>query len=116
MKRLRNHLVGVDQGDVVLFSDFEHDGDMWTGEGPRVTRAHVQFSEVFRELPAVRVSISMWDMSNAANARADVQAEDVTCEGFAIVFRTWGDTKVARVRVSWQAIGEVPHGDEWELY
>jgi len=109
-------LVGVDQGDVVLFSDFEHDGDMWTGDGPRVTRAHVQFSEAFRAFPSVRVSISMWDMSNAANARADVQAEDVTLEGFAIVFRTWGDTKVARVRVSWQAIGEVPHGDEWELY
>ena len=109
-------MVGVDQGDVVLFSAFEHDGDMWTGDGPRVTRAHVQFSEAFRAFPSVCVSISMWDMSNAANARADVQAEDVTHEGFAIVFRTWGDTKVARVRVSWQAIGEVPHGDEWELY
>jgi hypothetical protein len=116
MKRLRNHLVGVDQGDVNLFSDFEHDGDMWTGDGPRMTRCHVKFSEVYGEIPAVYVTLSMWDMSNAANARADVQADDITCGGFVIVFRTWGDTKVARVRVSWQSIGEVPHGDEWELY
>ena len=99
MKRMRNHLIGVDHGDVVLFSDFEHDGVMWTGEGARQTRALVEFSERFRSKPAVQVNLSMWDISNGSNARADVQAEDITEEGFAIVFRTWGDTKVARVRV-----------------
>jgi hypothetical protein len=116
MKRLRNHLIGIDQGDVVLFSDFEHDGNMWTGDGPRQTRAHVRFSERFRVPPSVRVGLTMWDMSSEANARADVTAEDITVEGFAIAFRTWGDTKVARVRVGWQAIGELRHGDEWDLY
>jgi hypothetical protein len=44
-----------------------------------------------------------------------VQCEDITESGFAIVFRTWGDTKVARVRVAWQAIGELPHVDDWDL-
>ncbi len=116
MKRLRNHLIGIDQGDVVLFSDFEHDGVMWTGEGPRQTRAYVHFSESFRSAPTVRVTMTMWDMSHEFNMRADVQAEDVTEEGFGIVFRTWGDTKVARVRVGWQAIGEVRQADEWDLY
>lgn len=116
MKRLRNHLIGIDQGDVVLFSDFEHDGIMWTGEGPRQTRAYVHFSESFRSAPAVRVVMTMWDMSRETNSRADVQDEDVTEEGFGIVFRTWGDTKVARVRIGWQAIGEVRQADEWDLY
>ena len=116
MKRLRNHLIGVDHGDVVLFSDFEHDGVMWTGEGPRQTRAHVEFSESFRAAPTVQVNLSMWDISNSTNIRADVQAEDITPDGFAISFRTWGDTKVARVRVAWQAIGELRQADDWDLY
>jgi len=53
MKRMRNHLIGVDHWDVVLFSDFEHDGVMWTDDGARKTRAHVEFSESFRSTPVV---------------------------------------------------------------
>lgn len=116
MKRLRNHLIGVDHGEVVLFSDFEHDGVMWTGDGSRQTRAHVEFSESFRAPPSVQVVLSMWDISSETNARADVQAENIGEDGFAIMFRTWGDTKIARVRVSWQAIGELRQADEWDLY
>jgi hypothetical protein len=29
------------------------------------------------------------------------------------VFRTWADTRVARVRVSWMAIGAAHHADDW---
>ena len=116
MKRLRNHWIGVDQGDVILFSDFQHGGVMWTGEGPRQIDSSVVFQESFRAPPAVTVSISMWDIADGANSRADVKAEEVTAEGFRIVFRTWGDTRVARIRVAWQAIGELRHADEWDLY
>lgn len=116
MKRMRNHLIGIDHGDVVMFSDFEHDGVMWTGDGARQTRAHVEFSESFRAPPVVQVNLSMWDMSSDTNPRADVQSEDISVDGFAIVFRTWGDTKIARVRVAWQAIGELRQADEWDLY
>ena len=115
MKRFKSSCIGIDQGEVVLFSDFEHDGVMWTGEGPRQTRAYVQFSDTFLDIPAVRVGLTMWDMSNAANARADITAEDVTQKGFAILFRTWGDTKVARVRVNWQAIGPLQDDEVWDL-
>jgi len=108
-------MVGVDQGDVVLFSDFERDGLMWKGEGPRQIRAYVMFSEPFLEPPSVRVALSMWDMSNAANARADLSSEDASATGFAIVFKTWGDTKVARVKVSWQAIGALQDDEVWEV-
>lgn len=116
MKRLRNHLVGVDHGDVVLFSDFEHDGVMWTGDGPRQTRAHVEFTESYREPPVVQVSLSMSDISSDHNARVDVQTEDINSDGFVIVFRTWGDTRVARVRADWLAIGPIGHEDDWDVY
>lgn len=116
MKKLRSHLVGVDQGNVTLFSDFDVDGEMWTGTGKRERRQRIGFSEPYTAAPSVFVSLSMWDVDAETNVRADVQAEDVTAEGFDMVFRTWGDTRVARVRIAWQAVGELPNADDWTLY
>lgn len=116
MKQLRNHLIGVDQGSRILFSDFEDGGPMWAETGPRESRANVRFARPFKIIPSVQVGISMVDMDNNSNQRADISSENVTEAGFDIVFRTWGDTKVARIRADWFAIGEVKGEDEWELY
>ena len=116
MKRFQNRLLGVDQGEVVVFSDFEDGGPMWTGEGPRLARAAVEFSQPFVEPPSVQVSLSMWDMETGANPRADIAAEDITTSGFHVAFRTWGDTRVARVRVSWTALGALPDDDAWDVH
>lgn len=115
MKKLQNHLIGVDQGEIVLFSDFETDGPMWSGDGHRSLRREVEFSSAYRSAPMVQCWLSMVDISNTTNCRTDVQAEDISETGFAIVFQTWGDTKIARVRVAWQSIGEVPHDDDWDV-
>ncbi|OUS22986.1 hypothetical protein DI396_11525 [Litorivita pollutaquae] len=116
MKRLDSHRIGMDQGDNILFSEFEDGGDMWTGTGPRERRKKVQFSEAFLEPPMVHCALSMWDMDSATNARADTTAENITQTGFEIVFRTWGDTRVARARVRWMAMGALGHEDDWKLY
>jgi hypothetical protein len=116
MKRFPNHLMGIDQGDLTLFSDFQDGGPMWTGTGPREQRHAVTFSEPFRSEPVVQVAVSLWDVDTGAAFRAEIVAENVTCEGFDAVFRTWADSRVARLRVTWMAIGEMPHFDDWELY
>ncbi|SEO78023.1 H-type lectin domain-containing protein [Salinihabitans flavidus] len=116
MKKLQSHLIGVERGDVALFSDFDSDGEMWTGTGPRERRKKLRFSEPFRDVPSVHVTLSLWDMDSGANIRAEVTSEKVTKHGFDLVFRTWADTRVARVRMSWMAIGELPGEDDWELY
>jgi len=115
MKRLRNYMIGVDQGDPVLFSDFEDGGEMWTGRGGRERRRRINFSETYRHPPAVQTSISLWDMDATTVIRADVTAETVTETGFDLVFRTWGDTRVARARVAWLAIGELSDPEDWDL-
>ena len=115
MKRIRNHLVGIEQGDTVLFSDFENGGEMWTGRGQRERRRRIKFSEPFRTPPAVQTTVSLWDMDAATIIRADIAAETVTQEGFDMVFRTWGDTRVARVRIGWTAIGELSDDEEWDV-
>jgi len=53
--------------------------------------------------------------AGTANQRADIQAVNITAEGFELQFSTWGDTRVARVRASWMAIGPLRHADDWDL-
>lgn len=115
MNRFRAADIGIEQGTRVLFSDFEDDGPMWAGTGPREKRQEIQFSEPFRSPPTVQVSLSMWDLDQLTNPRADISAQDVTETGFQLVFQTWGDTRVARVRADWVAIGELPDDDRWDV-
>jgi hypothetical protein len=116
MLKMSSNRVGVAQGSIVLFSDYLDGGVMWTGEGPRELRKLVEFAEAFSAPPVVQVSLSMWDIDQKHNPRMDISADTVTEEGFAIVFRTWGDTRVARVRADWMAIGPCTHEDDWDVF
>ena len=116
MKRISSNSIGIQQGSRVLFSDFADGGVMWTGQGDRESRHIVTFKEAFTEAPSVMVSIGMWDIDHKHTSRADISAENITETGFHMVFRTWGDTRVARVRADWIAIGAVRGEDDWQLY
>ncbi|MGB1235186.1 MAG: H-type lectin domain-containing protein [Planktomarina sp.] len=116
MRKIGGHLVGIDQGDIILFSDFEDGGPMWVDQGPREVRKSVEFSERYQSIPNVTVAISMWDLDQKSNTRADISAESITRAGFELVFRTWSDTRIARMRASWQSIGEVEDDEAWQLY
>ena len=116
MRRFQNHLIGVQQGSHVMFSDFEDNGVMWTGKGPREARVAIAFEEPFKTVPVVITALAMLDMDAGANQRADLSHGNVTEGGFDLIFRTWGDTRVARVRADWTAIGEMRAEDEWDLY
>jgi hypothetical protein len=115
MMRIAGHALGIQQGTLMLFSDFESDGPMWRGEGPREVRRVVRFDAGFLEPPTVLVGVSLWDCDSSANLRADIAADAVTTEGFEIVFRTWADSRIARIRVGWTAMGPLPHEDDWPL-
>lgn len=115
MEKMSNNMIGVDQGESLLFSDFQHGGQMWTGSGDRERRQRVTFSENFNKRPVVHCSVSLWDVDSTANVRADVTAECVDDAGFDIVFRTWGDTRIARARIGWMAIGEIRDRDHWDV-
>ena len=116
MKCLSSHTIGMNQGTFELFSDFQDGGEMWTGSGPRKVSRAVEFSEAFSAQPMAHVSLSIWDMGNDSNARADIRAENVTVTGFDLVFRTLSDTRIARVSASWLVIGEMADPDQWQLY
>ncbi|MEN8837268.1 MAG: H-type lectin domain-containing protein [Celeribacter marinus] len=115
MKRIETHQLGIEQGSILLFSDFQDDGEMWTGTGPRHMRRVIEFDEPFLHAPSVTVSLSMLDIDQASNHRVDISADMITDDSFVIIFRTWGDTRVARVRADWMAFGAVRHEDDWTL-
>lgn len=115
MQIIQGSRLGIAQGSVDLFSDFEQGGEMWTGEGTRERRQRIHFDHPFAELPMVHVSLTLWDMDSAHNVRADLSAEDISKTGFDAVFRTWLDTRVARVRMSWIAMGPVSNDDDWDV-
>lgn len=116
MQRLTSNHIGITQGSRVLFSDFIDDGPMWTGTGPREHRFEVEFDETYAAVPNVMVSISMWDSDQKTNQRMDITAENISEASFDLVFRTWGDSRVARVRANWMVIGPLPNEDDWQLY
>ena len=115
MKRIHSSSIGIQQGSRVLFSDFADGGAMWTAQGDRESRHLITFKEAYVDSPVVTVSISMWDIDNKHTSRADISAEKVTATGFHLVFRTWGDTRVARVRADWTALGAVRDDDDWAI-
>ncbi len=108
-------VIGIEQGTTILFSDFVHDGAMWTGSGPREVRQIQAFQEDFADAPVVTVGVSMWDIDHKTNSRVDITAENVTAQGFEIVFRTWSDTRIARIRADWLAIGSARDEEDWDV-
>jgi len=114
MWKIRTHRLGIDQGSLMLFSDYKHNGEMWTGKGAREFRQRVDFSEPFLHAPAVNVGLSLWDVDHSTNQRMDISTESIEASGFELVFRTWGDSHIARVRADWMALGEVSHEDDWD--
>ncbi|KMK66578.1 H-type lectin domain-containing protein [Puniceibacterium sp. IMCC21224] len=115
MKKLRATTIGVDQGKVELFSEFAEGGEMWVGSGTRERRQYIPFSTSYRTPPTVHLSFALWDVDRSANLRADLMTENLGTDGFDMVFRTWADTRIARVHVAWMSIGEVASDDDWDL-
>jgi len=116
MLKINNRNLGIQNGSVVLFSDYEHGGKMWAGTGTRSLREIVIFKEAFISAPVVNVSISMWDFDHGTNQRADISAQQISPDRFELIFKTWDDTRVARIRADWIAFGEIKATDDWELY
>lgn len=115
MKKLNSAIVGIDQGVTDLFSDFEDDGPMWSGEGTRERFVKVQFSSAFKSIPAVHASLKMIDIKHDHNYRLDLQVGSISETGFVLLIRTWADTKIARASATWMAIGEMRDESDWEV-
>jgi hypothetical protein len=88
-----------------LFNHVDSNLPMWAETGDRSVRLTVTFDKPFGETPALTLGVIGLDCDHSTNLRYGLSAEKVFREGFEVVFVTWGDTRIARASVSWQAIG-----------
>jgi H-type lectin domain. len=100
---VNNYLIesGVNVSDTYLFPDWILD----EGTGVRDFRTRITFSSAFSTPPIVTVSISSFDIWSGSNPRLQVHVENVTVEGFDLVYHTWADTIVYGASASWIAYG-----------
>lgn len=103
----------VQQGQELLFEHYVDEGPMWAGYGERATASFVEFDRPYVDKPVVHVSISLLDVQTDPLIRYELTAENITSEGFEIIFKTWADSRFARVRVAWLAIGQAIRDEYW---
>lgn len=92
-------------GEMELFNHVDPNDYMWTGKGARSVAKMVAFQSPFKSAPGITFGLSSFDSSKAQNLRYRLGLETIGEQGFKIAIHTWGDTKIARCAVSWQAIG-----------
>ncbi len=98
-----------------MFSHFESNGEMWAGTGDRSLIHNVSFTADFVSPPSVQTSITLMDAASDQHLRYILNAENISENDFDIVFKTWLDSRFARVWVSWIAIGKVRDPDMWDV-
>jgi hypothetical protein len=77
-----------------------------TGTGERSTTLEVIFSESYKTMPKVFVSVSQLDVDNNFNCRYNVEVLSVSRDGFTIKIKIWADTKIYSIGGYWLAYTE----------
>ncbi len=72
---------------------------------PRSFTAHVNFDTPFGNVPIVHVGISGFDIDNRDTSRLSAHASAISPTGFDLVIKTWLNTRVYKVEISWLALG-----------
>jgi hypothetical protein len=71
----------------------------------RFVRVRITFEHTFYNPPLVHVGLAGFDIENGDAARLGVQASDVDATGFTVEIKSWFNTRIWSVDVSWLAIG-----------
>lgn len=77
----------------------------WTDDqpSPYPDKQSVIFATPFHKSPTVSVGMDVADIFSGANTRYTVLVQNVTPDGFDIIFNTWGDTHIYKMGVSYIA-------------
>ena len=94
-------------GDEEIFDHVSEPGPMWDEDGNRNIKVRVEFSNRFASAPVVNAGFSLLDVSKDNNLRVWLRLLNIDASGFDALVLSWDDTRLAKVRVAWIAIGEV---------
>jgi hypothetical protein len=71
----------------------------------RFARARITFEHTFYNAPLVHAGLAGFDIENGDAARIALQVSEVTATGFMVEIKSWFNTRIWSVDVSWLAIG-----------
>jgi hypothetical protein len=74
-------------------------------ESARSFTTRIAFERAFGSRPVVHLGIIGFDMDNGDNARLEVNVTAVDNKGFSVELRTWWNSRLWSVNLSWLAIG-----------
>ena len=86
---------------------------MWSGTGDRQVVHTVEFDASFNRPPIVQLAVTLLDAASDKHLRYALTSENITEHSFDIVFKTWLDSRFARVWIDWTAMGSRSDPDMW---
>ncbi|MDE5083559.1 MAG: H-type lectin domain-containing protein [Trichodesmium sp. St18_bin1] len=97
------------QGGTVSYTAYE-EGDKWnlnSGSGDRTLVKHVDFgTPYYSDNINVAVYLTGIDQDNAMDNRLQINPTNVTNQGFDIEYKTWSDSVINGLWLSWVAFGD----------
>lgn len=118
MQIFSHHAVGLQQGSSLMFSAFEDGGPIVVGQWRveqvrRICRLHTQVSA---DAGGSGAPSACGTLTATATSGPRSAPKTSPPAAFDLVFSTWGDTRVARIRADWIAIGALPHEDDFRVW
>jgi hypothetical protein len=77
------------------------------GTGERQMTVSVSFTKPFKVKPDVVVGITLIDAASGVGTRVSATADGISRDGFTVVVKTWGDSKIFGAQGSWVAVAPV---------
>lgn len=94
---------GVVIENCIKTEDWQLDKPSQSFKTSRVYKKKIFFKKHFNNIPEVLVNICSVDSANSSNLKILVLPEEITREGFVLVFKTWHDAIIHQIGVTWLA-------------
>ena len=78
---------------------------MHCSTGFRSFKKYINFNEKYEKIPKVIVSIKGLDTNKDTNIRLYLKTENIDTSGFDLLVKTWDNTSIYGVKISWISIG-----------
>ena len=105
---LEEQLLRIESGKV--YGSTKTDPDWRINEGKakdqRSFQKRIVFDPPFSNIPEVIVGISRLNVADATNPKIQISAENLSSEGFDLVFATWHNSEFHSLEANWLAFGK----------
>jgi len=92
------------QSGVLKFDINTPDFTLNKNEGDRLVQMEVAFPKPFTIKPDVFLFVNFLDADKGTNTRYEVKSMSISRDGFICQVKTWADTKIHGIGVSWMAL------------